>query len=100
VFDALGDVGQAGKTSAQLAESAGADQRLVGMASQIHADMHFHLDATATQAWAYADHRKARFLRHLAANGTIREVELDTYASTRLSSSFRQQSFKDAIYFM
>jgi hypothetical protein len=30
VFDALGDVGDPGKTSAQLAEGAGADQRLVG----------------------------------------------------------------------
>jgi hypothetical protein len=39
-------------------------------------------------------------MRHLAANGTVRETELDTYASTRLSASFRQQSFKDAIYFM
>ncbi|KAH4253204.1 hypothetical protein HBI26_058760 [Parastagonospora nodorum] len=71
VFDALGDVGEAGKTSKELAERAGADERLV-----------------------------ARFLRHLAANGTIRETDLDTYASTRLSASFRQQSFKDAIYFM
>ncbi|OAL03100.1 S-adenosyl-L-methionine-dependent methyltransferase [Phaeosphaeriaceae sp. SRC1lsM3a] len=71
VFDALGDVGEPGKTSAQLAESAGADQRLV-----------------------------ARFLRHLAANGTLRETDFDTYASTRLSASLRQKSFKDAIYFM
>ncbi|KAH7093500.1 S-adenosyl-L-methionine-dependent methyltransferase [Paraphoma chrysanthemicola] len=71
VFDELGDVGASGKTSKELAEKAGADQRLV-----------------------------ARFLRHLAANGTIREVDLDTYASTRLSASFRQKSFKDAIYFM
>jgi len=30
VFDALGDVGEPGKTSTQLAESAGADPRLVG----------------------------------------------------------------------
>ncbi|KAH7385554.1 S-adenosyl-L-methionine-dependent methyltransferase [Phaeosphaeria sp. MPI-PUGE-AT-0046c] len=71
VFDALGDVGEPGKTSAQLAESAGADQRLV-----------------------------ARFLRHLAANGTLRETDFDTYASTRLSASLRQKSFKDAIHFM
>ncbi|KAH7082793.1 S-adenosyl-L-methionine-dependent methyltransferase [Paraphoma chrysanthemicola] len=71
VFDELGDVGASGKTSNELAEKAGADQRLV-----------------------------ARFLRHLAANGTIREVDLDTYVSTRLSASFRQKSFKDAIHFM
>ncbi|KAH8731888.1 S-adenosyl-L-methionine-dependent methyltransferase [Phaeosphaeriaceae sp. PMI808] len=71
IFEALGDAGEPGKTSSQLAESAGADQRLV-----------------------------ARFLRHLAANGTIREIDLDTYASTRLSASFRQKSFKDAIHFM
>jgi hypothetical protein len=30
VFDALGDVGEPGKTSTQLAENAGADPRLVG----------------------------------------------------------------------
>jgi hypothetical protein len=30
VFEALGDVGEPGKTSTQLAESAGADPRLVG----------------------------------------------------------------------
>jgi hypothetical protein len=42
----------------------------------------------------------ARFLRHLAANGTIRETDVGTYASTRLSASFRQKSFKDAIHFM
>jgi hypothetical protein len=30
VFDALGDVGAEGKTSTQLAESAGADPKLVG----------------------------------------------------------------------
>jgi hypothetical protein len=30
VFDALGDVGEAGKTSKQLADMAGADERLVG----------------------------------------------------------------------
>ena len=30
VFDALGDVGEAGKTSKELAERAGADERLVG----------------------------------------------------------------------
>ncbi|KAF2026060.1 S-adenosyl-L-methionine-dependent methyltransferase [Setomelanomma holmii] len=71
VFDTLGDVGQPGKTSTQLADNVGADVRLV-----------------------------ARFLRHLAANGTLRETDLDTYASTRLSASFRQKSFKDAIYFM
>lgn len=39
-------------------------------------------------------------MRHLAANGTIREVDLDTYASTRLSASLKQKSFKDAIHFM
>jgi hypothetical protein len=39
-------------------------------------------------------------MRHLAANNTIRETDLDTYASTRFSSALRQQSFKDAIYFM
>jgi hypothetical protein len=44
--------------------------------------------------------RLARFMRHLAANGTIRETNVDTYASTRLSASFRQKSFKDAIRFM
>ncbi|CAO2653287.1 Nn.00g026980.m01.CDS01 [Neocucurbitaria sp. VM-36] len=71
VFDALGNVGEPGKSSTQLAESAKADPRLV-----------------------------ARFLRHLAANGTIREVDLDTYASTRVSASYRQKSFKDAIGFM
>ncbi|KAF2846797.1 S-adenosyl-L-methionine-dependent methyltransferase [Plenodomus tracheiphilus IPT5] len=71
VFDALGEVGSPGKTSKQLAEGAGADPQLV-----------------------------ARFLRHLCANGTIRETDRDTYASTRLSSSIRQKSFKDAVYFM
>ncbi|KAF1850462.1 S-adenosyl-L-methionine-dependent methyltransferase [Cucurbitaria berberidis CBS 394.84] len=71
VFDALGDVGEPGKSSAQLAENTGADPRLV-----------------------------ARFLRHLAANGTIREVDLDTYASTRLSASCRQKFYKDAVGFM
>ncbi|KAF2820202.1 S-adenosyl-L-methionine-dependent methyltransferase [Ophiobolus disseminans] len=71
VFEALGDVGESKKTTTQLAESAQADPRLV-----------------------------ARFLRHLAANGTIREVDLDTYQSTRLSASLRQKSFKDAIHFM
>lgn len=30
VFEALGDVGGSGKTSKQLAEGAGADERLVG----------------------------------------------------------------------
>jgi hypothetical protein len=43
---------------------------------------------------------EARFLRHLAANGTIRETDLGTYGSTRLSASLRQKSFKDAIHFM
>jgi hypothetical protein len=43
---------------------------------------------------------QARFLRHLAANGTIRETDLDTYASTRFSSALRQNAFKDAIHFM
>ncbi|KAF1915254.1 S-adenosyl-L-methionine-dependent methyltransferase [Ampelomyces quisqualis] len=71
VFDYLGGVGEPGKTSTQLAGNAGADQRLV-----------------------------ARFLRHLAANGTIRETDLDTYTSTRLSSSFRQKFYKDALVFM
>lgn len=42
----------------------------------------------------------ARFVRHLAANGTLREVDVDTYTSTRLSSSLRQDSFKNAIGFM
>ncbi|KAI4638577.1 hypothetical protein J4E93_009877 [Alternaria ventricosa] len=71
VFEALGDVGEKGVSCERIAEGAGADARLV-----------------------------ARFLRHLAANGTIREVDVDTYASTRLSASLRQKSFKDAIHFM
>ncbi|KAI4669702.1 uncharacterized protein J4E88_009985 [Alternaria novae-zelandiae] len=71
VFEALGDVGEKGVSCKQIAEGAGADARLV-----------------------------ARFLRHLAANGTIREVDHDAYASTRLSASLRQKSFKDAVHFM
>ncbi|KAI4906031.1 hypothetical protein J4E90_010946 [Alternaria incomplexa] len=71
VFEALGDVGEKGVSCEQIAEGAGADARLV-----------------------------ARFLRHLAANSTIREVDHDTYASTRLSASLRQKSFKDAVHFM
>ncbi|CAN9089438.1 unnamed protein product [Alternaria alternata] len=71
IFETLGCHGDEGKSSVQLAEGTGVDVRLV-----------------------------ARFLRHLAANGTIREVGLDTYASTRLSASLRQKSFKDAIHFM
>ncbi|KAH6865468.1 S-adenosyl-L-methionine-dependent methyltransferase [Alternaria rosae] len=71
VFEALGDVGEKEVSCKQIAEGAGADARLV-----------------------------ARFLRHLAANGTIHEVDVDTYASTRLSASLRQKSFKDAIHFM
>lgn len=57
-------------------------------------ELHYQDETTLTRTL------QARFLRHLAANGTIREVDLDTYASTRLSASFRQKSFKDAIYFM
>ncbi|KAI4643340.1 uncharacterized protein J4E79_011281 [Alternaria viburni] len=71
VFEALGDVGEKEVSCERIAEGAGADARLV-----------------------------ARFLRHLAANGTIREVDHDAYASTRLSASLRQKSFKNAVHFM
>jgi hypothetical protein len=104
VFEALGDVGEPGKTIAQLAGSAGADQRLVGK-SHIQSVRDYTLVFLRSAPPRVSQQGitltgLARFMRHLAANGTVRETDLDTYASTRLSASFRQQSFKDAIYFM
>ena len=40
---------------------------------------------------------EARFLRHLARNGTTREVDIDAFASKQLSAACRQKSFEDTV---